>query len=392
MTSHLLRIVIFSFLLCTLTGCWDRLEINDMAIITAAGIDLVEDEHIKLSVQVIIPKSLMGGEGGPATASGKSTFVRSAVGVNLADAISKLQMHLPRKIFFGHCKAFIFGEKLAKHGIQESLDYLLRSPDVRGGALTFISQVEPEKILSLVPPLESYSADVLEKSSRFKILIEVSLFELNLRFIEEAQTAAVPIVKILPPVNGNKAEETIPVIVSTAILRKDKMIDTVNLYETRGLMWLMNEVKEHTITVKVDDEEISINPKEAHVKLIPKIENDRWSMNVKISTIGDINQNGTEYSMTDPILIADLEKEFGEQVQERIEHSFKIIQEDLNVDIVGFARKFHEKYPKEWEKAKKHWEDIYPKIEVQIEVDADIRRSGYFGKPAGIPIDEVKNK
>ncbi len=49
-----------------LSGCWDRIEITDLAIVTAAAIDKKGNNQIELSVQVFIPSSISsrGGQGG----------------------------------------------------------------------------------------------------------------------------------------------------------------------------------------------------------------------------------------------------------------------------------------------------------------------------------------
>ena len=39
-----------------LSGCWDRVEVNDLAIVTATAIDKRDDNQIELSIQIFIPK------------------------------------------------------------------------------------------------------------------------------------------------------------------------------------------------------------------------------------------------------------------------------------------------------------------------------------------------
>ncbi len=77
-----------------LSGCWDRVEINDLAIITAAAIDATDDNQIELSLQVFIPKALGSGGGqggGGGGGGGATTLLRSHKGINVSDAMSKLQ-------------------------------------------------------------------------------------------------------------------------------------------------------------------------------------------------------------------------------------------------------------------------------------------------------------
>ncbi|WP_314003273.1 hypothetical protein [uncultured Paenibacillus sp.] len=57
----ILALVLLMFLL---TGCWDRTEINDLALITAAGIDKKDEKTIELSVLVFAPKGAAGGQSG----------------------------------------------------------------------------------------------------------------------------------------------------------------------------------------------------------------------------------------------------------------------------------------------------------------------------------------
>ena len=126
-----------------LSGCWDRVEINDLAIVTAAAIDETDDNQIELSLQVFIPKAIGSGGGqggGGGGGGGATTMLRSQKGINISDALSKLQSEIPRKIFWGQCKVFIFGEKLAKEGIQEQMDFFLRHPQPRERAYLYVSE------------------------------------------------------------------------------------------------------------------------------------------------------------------------------------------------------------------------------------------------------------
>ncbi|MFK4998590.1 hypothetical protein ACI2OX_18610 [Bacillus sp. N9] len=73
--------VLFSISLLLLTGCWDRMETNDLAIVTAAGIDKADDGQIELSIQIFIPRATgSGSEGAGSNSGGKETMVMSHKG------------------------------------------------------------------------------------------------------------------------------------------------------------------------------------------------------------------------------------------------------------------------------------------------------------------------
>ncbi|MFD2444260.1 Ger(x)C family spore germination protein [Bacillus sp. CGMCC 1.16607] len=384
-------VIILCILTLLLSSCWDRFEINDMAIVTAAAIDLTEDNRVKLSVQVFIPRTIGGG--GEVSGGGESsTLVRTGTGMNLADAVSKLQMKLPRKIFWGQCKVFIFGMDMAKMGIQKQLDFLLRHPQPRERANMFVSRDDAEKVIQLLPPLEKYSGEVLRKLADLKIGLKVSMKDLDIMLTNEAQATGLPLIEILPPEKGNKETETIPYIKGSAVFKEDKMIGIIDERITRGILWLKNEMKEYTVSFKPKNEngEISLNPVKADVKLVPTIEKGQWNMFVKVRTEGDIVQNETKLIVMDVKVIKRLEADFEKNIQSRIEETVKLLQEKFNADIIGFATEYHRHFPKEWQKAKDNWDVLFPKINVKVDVEAIIKRPGYINEPSGLPEGKVE--
>ena len=52
----------------------------------------------------------------------------------------------------------------------------------------------------------------------------------------------------------------------------------------------------------------------------------------------------------------------------------------LNSDIFGFGDTLRKKYPGQWAELADRWDDIFPTIELDIEVDAKIRRSNMLSQ------------
>ena len=68
------------------------------------------------------------------------------------------------------------------------------------------------------------------------------------------------------------------------------------------------------------------------------------------------------------------------------------MQHKLNADIVGFSKEFYRKYPKQKKTIEDHWDEIFPEVEVNINIKAYIRREGFITKPGAMPEKEVKEK
>lgn len=376
------------------TGCWDRTEVNDLAIVTAAAIDKKENNQIELSLQLFIPKSLSmgGGQGGGGGGGGQMTLAVSHKGDNIADALSKLQAQLPREVFWGQCKVFIFGEKAAREGIQEHMDFLLRHPEPRERAFIYVSEGDAKRFLELSSQLERYSGESIREQSKRQLGIQVTMQDLDEMLTGNAHVAALPYLKIRKDRQTLAKSYNYPELFATAVFMKDKMIGTLNESDTRGVLWLRKEIKGYTVNVKPKSQkrEVSLNPVSARVKLIPRIKGDEWKMFVKINTEGAIVQNGTNLNFSDPKAIKLLEKAYQIGIKERIEDALKKTQHELKTDIVGFSDEFHRKYPKQWKQIENQWETKFPDVKVIIDVQAHVRRQGYINKPGGMPQEEVK--
>jgi spore germination protein KC len=378
-----------------LSGCWDRVEVNDLAIVTGTAIDKSDDNQIELSIQIFIPKSLSsGGSQASGSGGGKMTLTASQTGKNIADALSKLQGKLPREIFWGQCKVFIFGEDLAKQGIQEQMDFLLRHPEPRGRAYLYVSEGKAKEILEIVPNLERYSAEVLREISNYRIGLQITIQDVDEMLTGITQAAALPYVKI----KTQQPSEGKPIkyvhIDGTAVFHKDKMVGTLTEAETRGVLWLRDEIKGYTVSVEVEDEKglVSLNPVSARVSLIPQIHDEKWKMTVNVATEGAIVQNETNLDFSDPKLLKKVENAYQKSIENRIEDALKQMQHRLHADIVGFSKEFYRKYPKEWKPVENRWDELFSEVEVNINVKADIRREGYITKPGALPSEEVKEK
>ncbi|MCR2805367.1 Ger(x)C family spore germination protein [Paenibacillus soyae] len=382
MSAKLRRLWAFPCCACLLllmTGCWDRTEINDLAIVTAAGFDLTEDNKIKLSVQIYAPGNpgqQQGSMGSEPQIGGSEALVESAVGLDSADAAAQLQEHLSRNIFWGQADIFLIGEKLAKHGISEPLDFLTRHPHPRERANMYVIKGSPEDILKWQPNIERNSAEVMREMAVIQTGLNITLLETQVSLASETRTALMPIIKMTK--SGNKAS---PTLVGAASFRNLKLSQEYNVKKTRGLLWLRNEIRESTITTKVDGSEgfASLNVFNTASTLIPSIGNGKWKIKVKLLATGNLTQNSTTANLSLPVEVKKLEEAFKKVLQERIEGSVRLAKKS-RTDVLGFAEQFHRHYPKEWRASKKNWEEQFTQIEVDYDITLRIRRIGMTGR------------
>ncbi|MBQ7039490.1 MAG: hypothetical protein IJN39_02875, partial [Clostridia bacterium] len=104
---------IFLFIICfLLTGCYDSVEIDDLAYITALGIDIGESKAYSVTFQYAVPLNISpdGGDGNPLT---HLTFETDSI----QSAISYADSKMAKITDLSHLNLIVFSEDMAKLGI-----------------------------------------------------------------------------------------------------------------------------------------------------------------------------------------------------------------------------------------------------------------------------------
>jgi spore germination protein KC len=379
-----MRILLFVFIytsLFLLTGCWDRVELNDVALIRGIGLDQKEDNRIEVTVEIAIPQIQSGSEGGGGSGGGGQTLIRTGQGVTIADALEQLTKRIPRKVFWGHSEVIVIGEKLAEEGIRDQIDFFIRHPEPRLRSYVFVTKGNAKDVIALQPPLEKSSSEVLRELAISEVLMNVTLIELIQML--KGDVAALPMIGQLPPEEGQDPLQTIAYINRTAVFKQDKMMGSIDDKVTRGVLWLRDEIKEANVTVKPEAANgyIAMSLIRAHTELIPKIKDGKWEMTVKAVTEDDVILNESNLKLEDPKNTKVLEQALEKEIEGRLKETIDQVQKEMETDIFGFAEAFERKYPKKWNEVKDDWEEIFPEVEVTFDIEAHVLRTGTGSAP-----------
>jgi len=372
-------------LLPLLGGCWDRTEVNDLALIMAAGIDLTDNGSIELSVQVFTPNqsSSEGNSGMMGGGAGSNTIVvQSAVGTDFADAAAKLQEQMPRKVFWGHGEVFIFGERMAKQGILNEIDFLFRHPQPREHAYVFVSKGKAKEIISINPRVERDIAETLREMAVLPYGMGISLKELNEMLTGRSKAAVVPLIERKDEPKGN----SYPYITGAAVLRGGKLAGQFDDKVKRDTMLIRNKMKRTNVTFPVtglqggDDGVMTVKITKCRTTLFPVIQGKRWSMMVRMEGEASVTQNTSRINVTKPQELRQVEKQLNREIGKRIKESFRLVQRETDADVFGFADAFWRKYPLVWSREQSRWNDIFQDVDIHAASNVKILWPGFSGK------------
>lgn len=362
-----------------LAGCWNRVEINDIAIVTAIALDQAEGGKLRLSLQVAIPAKLATGGSG---SSGKSTMVISETGKTVSEAYRNTQGKLPRRIFFSQSRVLLIGEDLAKKGVFNIIDFHTRYPEPRINSFIMFTKGKAADIINSMPRLENISAEEMKELAKLNVGLQIYVRDFLNMLLTDGLEPFAPQYTLKPlEVNTNRKSGEIQAVNGVAVFKNDKLIGWMDEDETRGVLWLHNEMASGIITVRIPEERgggnVSMEILKAEAKVVPKIVKGELKFHVDVTTILSLIENDSKLTLFDSEVIEYLEKYIDKEIKSRIQIALDKAQKEYQTDIFGFGQKVYKKYPKEWNTHyKKDWEKEFTQLEVTIDSKSYIRRIG----------------
>ncbi len=250
----LLRTILVALLLIALlSGCWNRKEINELAIQVGTAIDKVGDQY-RVAVEVVVPAEVSA----RAPGSGRSPVtIYEATAPTIFEAFRKLTETSPRKIYSAHIRVLVLGEKLAREGIVDVLDALSRNPEARADFYIMIARKsEGKDVLKILTTLEKIPADdlfyTLDTSAKtWSPTTAVTLDKLIEQLVTESSSPVLTGARIIGNQKQGETHKNLEEAESAAIVRfiglavfkKDKLAGWLNETESRGYNYIMDNVK-----------------------------------------------------------------------------------------------------------------------------------------------------
>ncbi|WP_028547971.1 Ger(x)C family spore germination protein [Paenibacillus sp. UNC451MF] len=412
----MIRKISLLLLLCTLTlvssACWDRKEIDKLAIVIGFGVDLIPGpKPYLLTAQIVNPTALQKGKAGGGSTETKPFVVTLAQGESIYDAIRNFSMDSPRRLFFSHNSILVIGERMARSGVQPILDFFERDPQFRRTMWVLVTPRTAKEVLESKLDLNSLSAMGVEmmirefhQSSAVKV-VQRKDFMSNLA--SKSSSAAASRIDLyketaivqqkLQEADGNKPQDQKSDHSSayeeqqeqlrlngTALFHKDKLAGYMNEQESRGLLWILGEIKGGAVVAGCPNQEKGktvFRVNHTHAKLTPAYEKDGLSMHIEIEEEGAIAEvSCKKLDISKPETIKELEKTQAEIVEKRIMSTVQKAQ-SLKSDVVKFGEAFHRKDPKKWKQMEADWGKHFAQVKVTVHVTSKIRRVGMTSKP-----------
>ncbi|GMA61661.1 Ger(x)C family spore germination protein [Alicyclobacillus fastidiosus] len=377
--KKLVQGLLMLFLCMILTGCWDRNEVKDLALVMATGIDKSEQGGIRVTDQIAVPSAVGGGQLGGGSKEQKSFVIESAEGKDISDASQKLQDRLPRLLYSAHRRILIIGEEQARDGIQDILDTYSRDTRNRLRNLIVVAKGDTaESVLQSKTILEQIPGQELKKLQDRDFGTKTTMLE----FLNEMATEG--IVPIAGGIEKRTSGDQKYWLSSTAVFKHGKLVGYLDEEETRGLLWVKGKIQHAYVTadnLPNNKGTVSMYVTSASSHIRYAVTGRTITFNIDLTGQGEIVENTANLDFRREKSLSMVNKELNKAVMSYATACIDTAQKDLKADVFGLGEEIYRNNPRLWHEIGPRWDERFPDVKVYVHVHLNAMGPGTTGGP-----------
>ncbi|QQK79396.1 Ger(x)C family spore germination protein [Salicibibacter cibi] len=363
-------------LLMAAAGCWSGSDLDEVAMVFGSGLDKTDDGY-ELSVEILQSSGEVTAE-----ESVHEGIVLSMERETLFDAVRSMIRQEKRRLIFTHTNMIVLGESLAVDNLTTPIDILKRDQMPRLNSLLLITTDDPKDILET----STISGDLtsIEMADSMEGTEFTGEFKpMDLKTVFEMLNAPVP-ATFAPMVQINSEnEETIAELSGTAVINEEKMVGTLNVAETKGLLYLRDEAEKGSITAELTSgDKVSMEVQDEKVSIEPSLNGEQLTVDIDMEIAGTLAEVPNDMIVNEQT-IQEMEEALTENIRTYMQMGLKKLQKELKTDILDFGVLVHQKYPQEWHAIKDDWEDVFSNADVNLMIETSIDHEGLIDQDDG---------
>lgn len=358
----------------TFLGCWDYEEMIDVKYLAGMAVD--KDKYTNdyiLTLEVL--------EASTNSKAINSNIIESrgkTIHAALRDAIKKTGNMLQGS----HAKVFIVSKDIAEEGIVPVIDLIDRDVQLRNDMWILISESDTASDILRKgkegSEIISYElAASIANSNKIGKYMKVEIFKIIRGISDRGSSAIAPMVNV----DNNNTESKFEVS-GTAIFKGEKVVGTLNEFETMFLQILKEDNIKFVLPIELENgNNISLEIMNINRSINAKIKDNKVviDMSINIDTaLSELASSEINY------ILKDERDKLKKQSEKQIEIScYKVIeklQKEYKSDAIGYGDILKKRNPNVWKKMEHNWLDIFENIEVNLDINVEIKYNGVTNK------------
>lgn len=353
------KIILLLLCLFIPTACSNYHEINDLAIVSAIGI---EKEQEKFKVTLELYKEVKEGN----SAKEESLSV-SGTGKTIDEAINNSSLMSETLLYFSHVQAIVIDYNYAKDGISEMMDYLSRNTDFSFVSYVVVSE-EDNKPSDILSKKEKLDNEIIGKAianlfntteQNNSIYVHNKYYNFLTQYVNKRQDVYLPIIKV---------EDKKLKLSEMVVFKEEKLIEKLDMSNTETFSLLTNNTDSLFYKVNYDDSVVVLRIYEGKIKY--KIRNGNIVIDVNVTS--DIDQVNGNVNTMDENVIKKIDTSLEKNIKENIN---KLIDKLKNKksDALGLQDLVYDIYGKK----ESNWKDF----KIEVNVKNNITKKGLLMNP-----------
>lgn len=383
--KKLLVSVMICMMAAVLTGCKGpiagREDVENLYFIKVAGIDKEEN---KVRITAVSKSAKGGGEGGPPEVEPNILFTE---GNTMFNVVRMQHTYSNKRPFWGMTEHIIIGEDGAKYGLRSLTDFLVRDHESRLNMRVFVARGgSAEKTIKGSANSKYFIGDRLEslekRRGNFSMSTQVNLHELCGMLDSKTSSPYLPCIQLVSGVEqlGTEPDNNIE-LMGLAVFKDDKLLYYLDGNETRGFNFIKGDVESGVIPVKDHTgQEVSLEIITAGRKIKTYINDGIPSVDLTIRMTTNIDEQWSAEDIYNEEALIFLNSEQSAAIKSEVLNVIKIAQE-RNTDIFGFGDTIYHQHPGKWKDIEGKWEELFPKMEINVNVESKINRTYDIKEP-----------
>ena len=347
-------LILISFILL-LTGCYDNIELDDLAIITGVGIDY-KDNNFYLTYEILSDTKT---EQDTAMLS----YTVSGSGKSISEAFINTNYKVSKKSYFAHLKVVILSESIINGYFDKITDYILRDTNIRSEFKVVIANgTTPEEILKNNSDKHPVVSEVIVN------LIDNEKYNNNLVIGETFKQIVAKLISNNYDVilNTVSIEDDEMAINNSYIFKKYNYQNTLSKQDSALYNMLTKNIKSLEFDKYYDNNILTISITSSKTDI--GVSSDKININAKLE--GKVIENNANFDLAKVSAYKKLNQDFEKIIKKDIEEFIKVLQINES-DILGFQEIYYKS-------TRTDNKDLWKTAQIEVNVDLKINTKGFI--------------
>ena len=395
--AKLMKLTGFLCILISVTGCWDRVEIEERGFVIGAAIDTTEKssddsfgtrpnkarkEDYQLTYQYVVPANIQGsgsdGQSKGGSGGGNPYFNVSSEGKTIFQITRQLSTQVGRSPYLQHVKIIVLSEALSKQGyLYDALDFFVRDHEMRRVAKVMVTNGEAIDALQVDPKNEPMPIMFLESITQNTVKTAKMLPPTNLGDVHENLLMGTSFVIPRLVVNNKKAAISGAAVFDS---QDQKLVGTLNDKETIGLNFILGDIQGGVLEFLMNDQYFAVEVKQAKNKIVTNaLDKNQMKFTIEINSEGNIGESYGNLNLLEPKELAEIEKKAEQEIELLVNQVIEKLQKEYKVDVIRLGEQLKQDHYRIWESVKNDWdkgENYFSKSVIDLKVNFKLREIG----------------